>query len=79
MGELIESVTDTHRHIRTGKFIFCPCIALERQKEAIAVYEDLLLIMYYRFCKAHIYNKLIRILQCKPLLLYRIGVVIGLH
>jgi len=27
VGELTESVTDTH----TGKFIFCPCIALDRQ------------------------------------------------
>ena len=30
LGELPESVTDTHTH--TGKFIFCPCIALDRQK-----------------------------------------------
>ena len=28
VGELTESVTDT----QTGKFIFCPCIALDRQK-----------------------------------------------
>jgi len=31
VGELTESVTDTHththRHTHTGKFIFCPCIA----------------------------------------------------
>jgi len=30
VSELTESVTDTHTH--TGKFIFCPCIALGRQK-----------------------------------------------
>jgi len=29
VGELTESVTDTHtdRHAHTGKFIFCTCIA----------------------------------------------------
>jgi len=33
VGELTESVTDKHtdRHTHTGKFIFCPCIALDRQ------------------------------------------------
>ena len=29
VGELTESLTDTQTHI--GKFIFCPCIALDRQ------------------------------------------------
>jgi len=38
VGELTESVTDTqtqtqtHTHTHTGKFIFCPCIALDRQE-----------------------------------------------
>jgi len=31
VGELTESVTDTHT--LTGKFIFCPCIALDRQQQ----------------------------------------------
>ena len=33
VGELTESVTDTHTHLHThtGKLIFCPCIALDRQ------------------------------------------------
>ena len=30
VGEQTESVTDTHTH--TGKFIFCPCIALDNQE-----------------------------------------------
>jgi len=30
VGELTESVTDTHTHTHTGKFIFCPCTALDR-------------------------------------------------
>jgi len=37
VGELTESVTDTHTHTHTGKFIFCPCIALDRQKQLINV------------------------------------------
>ena len=32
VGELTESVTDTHTQTHTGKFIFCPCIALDRQQ-----------------------------------------------
>jgi len=32
VGELTKSVTDTDTHTHTGKFIFCPCIALDRQK-----------------------------------------------
>jgi len=34
VGELTESVTDTHTHTHThtGEFILCPCIALDRQK-----------------------------------------------
>jgi len=31
VGELTESVTDTHTYTHRGKFIFCPCIALDRQ------------------------------------------------
>jgi len=31
VGELTESVTDTQTHTRTGKFVFCPCVALDRQ------------------------------------------------
>jgi len=40
VGELTESVTDTqsHTHTHTGKFIFCPCIALDRQKRKIGKY-----------------------------------------
>jgi len=36
VGELTESVTDrqTHTLSHTGKFIFCPCIALDRQLHA---------------------------------------------
>jgi len=33
VSELTESVTDTHRQTHTGKFIFCPCIALDRQRD----------------------------------------------
>ena len=29
VGELTESVTDGHTDTHTGKFIFCPCIALD--------------------------------------------------
>ena len=32
VGELTESVTDTHTDTHTGKFMFCPCIVLDRQK-----------------------------------------------
>jgi len=32
VGELTESVTGTHTDTHTGKFIFCPCITLDRQK-----------------------------------------------
>ena len=32
VGELTESVTDTQTYTHTGKFIFCPCIALDRQQ-----------------------------------------------
>jgi len=32
VGKLTESVTDTQTHTHTGKFTFCPCIALERQQ-----------------------------------------------
>jgi len=31
VGELTESVTDRHTHTCTGEFIFCRCIALDRQ------------------------------------------------
>ena len=33
VGELTESVMDTHRQtqVHTGKFVFCPCTALDRQ------------------------------------------------
>jgi len=35
IGELTESVTGTHTDTHTGKFIFCPCITLDRQKLCI--------------------------------------------
>jgi len=31
VGELTESVMDTHTYTHTGKFILCPCTALDRQ------------------------------------------------
>jgi len=42
VGELTESVTDTHtdRQTHTGKFIFCPCTALDRQKVQIRWYGE---------------------------------------
>jgi len=37
VGELTASVTDTHRQTHTGKFIFCPCIGLDRQKVSAGI------------------------------------------
>jgi len=37
---MTESVSDTpHRHTHRGKFIFCPCIALDRQLNDVGRYK----------------------------------------